>query len=36
LPRKVVSYINRAGTSVEKPVPGPVIETIKSNIFNEI
>jgi hypothetical protein len=28
--------MNRAGTSVEKPTPGPVMATTRSKIFREI
>jgi len=35
-PLNVVSYINKAGTSQENPIPAPVIATTKSNIFKEI
>ena len=35
-PRKVVSNMKKAGTSVAKAGPGPVIETTRSKIFSDM
>ena len=36
LPRNVVSYMKYAGTSVENPIPDPVIDMIRSKIFKDM